>query len=217
MKNFDAVIFDMDGVIFDSEQATMNCWKEIAQQNGLENAEEVYLATLGTNMKKTREIVLSFYGQDFPFETCLRDFAKLYYERYGEGRLPMKPGVRELFRFLKENHKKIALASSTKRNTVIRQLRDADLFEFFDEIVTGDMVTRSKPAPDISLLACSRLGSEPEHTYVIEDSYSGIQAAHTGGLSPIMVPDLLPADDEMIRLCESVEDSLNDVILYLTQ
>ena len=217
MKNFDAVIFDMDGVIFDSERATMNCWKEIAQQHGLENAEEVYLATLGTNMKKTKEIVLSYYGQDFPFEACLRELAKLYFERYGEGRLPVKPGVRELFRFLKENHKKIALASSTKRSTVIRQLRDAGLLESFDEIITGDMVTRSKPDPDIFLLACSRVGSEPARTYVIEDSYHGIQAAHAGGFRPVMVPDLLPADDEMIRLCESVEDSLNDVILYLAQ
>ena len=136
----------------------------------------------------------------------------MYHEKYDGGRLPMKPGVVELLSYLKDNGKKIALASSTRRETVVNQLRWADIIDYFDVIISGDMVARSKPAPDIFLKACEELRVSPEKAYAIEDSYNGIRAAHAGGLRPIMVPDLLEADDEMRELSECVCKSLNDVI-----
>ena len=90
----------------------------------------------------------------------------------------------------------------------------AGLLEYFDGIVTGDMVTRSKPEPDIFLAACRLLGTAPERTYAVEDSYNGIRAAYAGGLRPVMVPDMLPATDEMRSLAEDVEDDLFGVIAY---
>lgn len=215
MKKFDAVVFDMDGVIFDSERATMECWMELARKYDLENIEEPYLACTGTTDEKTREIMLDEYGRDFPYDTYAKEASKMFHEKYDGGRLPIKNGVFDILEFLKQNNKKIALASSTRRQTVVNQLRDANLLDYFDEIVTGDMVSKSKPEPDIFLLACEKIGVDPANAYAIEDSYNGIRAAHRGKLRPIMVPDLLQADDEMKELSETVQDSLNDVVSYL--
>ena len=212
--NYEAVVFDMDGVIFDSERAVMNCWLELAQKYDIKDIEKPYFACVGTTMTRTKEIMLETYGEDFPYDEYARESSLMYHEKYDGGKLPMKPGVIELLSYLKEKGKKIALASSTRRETVTNQLRWAGIIDYFDVIICGDMVARSKPAPDIFLKACQELGVSPENTYAIEDSYNGIRAAHAGQLRPIMVPDLLEANDEMRGMAEYVCDNLNEVIDY---
>ena len=213
--NYEAVVFDMDGVIFDSERAVMNCWLELAQKYDIKDIEKPYFACVGTTMTRTREIMLETYGDDFPYDEYARESSLMYHEKYDGGKLPMKPGVIELLSYLKEKGKKIALASSTRRETVTNQLSWAGIIDYFDVIICGDMVAKSKPAPDIFLKACQELGVSPENTYAIEDSYNGIRAAHAGQLRPIMVPDLLEANDEMRGMAECVCDNLNEVIDYL--
>ena len=217
MKAFDAVVFDMDGVIFDSERALMACWKELSGKYGVRDIETAYLASVGTNTAKTREIMRSAYGEDFPYDEYAREASGLYHERYDGGRLPMKPGVRALLDFLMRNGKKLALASSTRKQTVVGQLRDAGILDYFQAVVTGDMVAKSKPEPDIFLRACEEIAVLPERAYAIEDSHNGIRAAHRGRLRPIMVPDLLPANEEMRSLSEAVLASLEEVLEYLSK
>lgn len=212
---YKAVVFDMDGVIFDSERAVMQCWKEVASRHNIPDIEKAILACTGTTMVRTREIMLNLYGADFPYDEYARESSAIFHSRYDGGRLPMKPGVKELLTFLKEHDKKIALASSTRQQVVTDELRDAGVIEYFDRIICGDMVSRSKPAPDIFLKACEELNVSPSDSYAIEDSYNGIRAAHAGGLHPIMVPDLLPADEEMQSLAEIVLPSLTSVMEYL--
>lgn len=212
---YKAVVFDMDGVIFDSERAVMQCWKEVASRHNIPNIEKAILACTGTTMVRTREIMLNLYGADFPYDEYARESSAIFHSRYDGGRLPMKPGVKELLTFLKKHDKKIALASSTRHQVVTDELRDAGIIEYFDRIICGDMVSRSKPAPDIFLKACEELNVSPSDSYAIEDSYNGIRAAHAGGLHPIMVPDLLPADEEMQSLAEIVLPSLTSVMEYL--
>lgn len=212
---YKAVVFDMDGVIFDSERAVMQCWKEVASRHNIPNIEKAILACTGTTMVRTREIMLNLYGADFPYDEYAKESSAIFHSRYDGGRLPMKPGVKELLMFLKERGKKIALASSTRQQVVTDELRDAGIIEYFDRIICGDMVSRSKPAPDIFLKACEELNVSPSDSYAIEDSYNGIRAAHAGGLHPIMVPDLLPADEEMQSLAEIVLPSLTSVMEYL--
>ena len=212
---YKAVVFDMDGVIFDSERAVMQCWKEVASRHNIPDIEKAILACTGTTMVRTREIMLNLYGADFPYDEYARESSAIFHSRYDGGRLPMKPGVKELLTFLKEHDKKIALASSTRQQVVTDKLRDAGIIEYFDRIICGDMVSRSKPAPDIFLKACEELNISPSDSYAIEDSYNGIRAAHAGGLHPIMVPDLLPADEEMQSLAEIVLPSLTSVMEYL--
>ncbi len=212
---YKAVVFDMDGVIFDSERAVMQCWKEVASRHNIPDIEKAILACTGTTMVRTREIMLNLYGADFPYDEYARESSVIFHSRYDGGRLPMKPGVKELLTFLKEHDKKIALASSTRQQVVTDELRDAGIIEYFDRIICGDMVSRSKPAPDIFLKACEELNISPSDSYAIEDSYNGIRAAHAADLHPIMVPDLLPADEEMQSLAEIVLPNLTSVKEYL--
>ena len=96
------------------------------------------------------------------------------------------------------------------------QIRDAGLDSFFDVIVGGDTIKRSKPEPDIFLAAAEKLGAEPSETYVIEDSFNGIRAAHAGGFIPVMVPDMLSPDDDIKALTAYIADDLFDVMKYLS-
>ena len=215
MKDYKAVVFDMDGVIFDSERAIMGCWIELADKYRLKDIEKAFLSCTGTTASRTREIMLETYGDDFPYDEYAKESSRMFHERYDNGKLPIKSGVFEILEFLKNSGKKIALASSTRKESVINELRDAGLIDYFDEIVTGDMVSNSKPAPDIFLKAVETLGIKAEDAYAIEDSYNGIKSAFRGNLRPIMVPDLLPPNDEMTQMSEIILLSLNDVITYL--
>lgn len=214
MKDFDAVVFDMDGLIFDSERAGYECWKEVLASYGFREIDALYNACIGCSRVRTERLVREAFGEDFPFEAFIREVFVIYTARYGGGKMPLKTGAREILIRLKELGKKTALASSSEQETVLGLLGAAGLLEYFDGIVTGDMVTRSKPEPDIFLAACRLLGTAPERTYAVEDSYNGIRAAHAGGLRPVMVPDMLPATDEMRSLAEDVEDDLFGVIAY---
>ena len=215
MKDYKAVVFDMDGVIFDSERAIMGCWIELADKYRLKDIEKAFLSCTGTTATRTREIMLETYGDDFPYDEYAKESSRMFHERYDNGKLPIKSGVFEILEFLKNSGKKIALASSTRKESVINELRDAGLIDYFDEIVTGDMVSNSKPAPDIFLKAVETLGIKAEDAYAIEDSYNGIKSAFRGNLRPIMVPDLLSPNDEMTQMSEIILPSLNDVITYL--
>ena len=117
--------------------------------------------------------------------------------------------------YLKQNQKKIALASSTRSQVVIAELRDAKIFHFFDQVICGDMVEKSKPEPDIFLKACEKLLVEPGKAYAIEDSYNGIRAAYRAGLRAIMVPDMAEPTDEMEKCTEVILPSLLEVKAYL--
>ena len=215
MKDYDAVVFDMDGVIFDSERAVINCWKIIADKYEIPDIEESCIKCTGTTEKKTREIMLDRYGDDFPYDEYKKEASRIYHEKYDDGRLPVKKGVKDILEYLKSHNKKIALASSTRRQVVVQELKDAGFLDYFDELVCGDMVSRSKPEPDIFLKACEVLGVDPTKSYAIEDSYNGIRAAYAGKLMPIMVPDILQADDEMKNLADVILPDLNSVIEYL--
>lgn len=211
VKSFDAVIFDMDGVIFDSERLVILCWQVVAEKYGIENIEEACRECLGLNREATKEKMLIRYGADFPYDEYKREMSDLFHRRYSGGRLPLKAGAIELLTYLKEQGIAVALASSTRSEIVLAELRDGGILPFFDKVICGDMVKRSKPAPDIFLKACEELQVKPERAYAIEDSYNGIRAAHSGGLRPIMVPDLAEPTEEMRELAEMILPDLVEV------
>lgn len=212
-----AVVFDMDGIIFDSERLIIECWKVVAEKYDIADIEEICNKCLGVNSVETKEIFLQYYGQDFPYDDYKGEMAKLYHENYDGGRLPMKTGVVELLDYLKENNVPVALASSTHSQVVKQQLQDAGIAAYFQVIIGGDMVKRSKPQPDIFLKACEELGVAPEDAFAIEDSYNGIRAAAAGQLCPLMVPDLMPPTEEMEKLSEGIFETLLDVKEYFAR
>lgn len=210
-----AVVFDMDGVIFDSEVLVIETWEEIARLHGISDVKKVCLRCLGTNAQTSKKIFLDAYGPDFPYDEYKKEMSALFHERAAGGKLPQKTGIKEILSFLKDHHIKTAVASSTRKEVVRRELEEGGLLPWFDKIICGDMVSRSKPAPDIFLKACEVLGVSPSEAFAIEDSYNGIRAADSAGMRPIMVPDLAPPTKEMETLAECVLPSLMEVIEYI--
>lgn len=212
-----AVIFDMDGVLFDTEAVCMQAWMDVAKKWGLPDMEEVFPQCIGLNANDSRQIVFQAYGEHFDYP-LFRKHAAAWFQAYVEKNgLPVKPGVREILEWLKESDYAVGLASSTREKDVRSHLADTGLLDYFSVITTGDMVEHSKPRPDIYLLACERLGVEPEQTYAIEDSPNGIRSAHRAGMCPIMVPDMIAPDEEMRRLSCVILEDLTQALAFLRE
>ena len=163
----------------------------------------------------SKGVFLKHYGEDFPYEEYKAEMAEVFFSHASGGKLAKKPGVEELLKYLKMRGFKIGLASSTREVLVRSEISDGGLLGYFDQIIGGEMVERSKPEPDIFLEACRRLGARPENCYVIEDSHNGIRAAYAAGMHPIMVPDLMEVTEEMKELAEEIFESLYEVVEFL--
>ena len=215
MKNYEGVIFDMDGVIFDSERAMMDCWLEIGKKYNIHDLDKAFLLCTGVNIEKTKEIILDYYGNDFPYDKYNEEGTKLFFSKYSDYKLPLKRGVFDLLDYLKDNNKKIALASSTPSYLVKKELEAQGLIDYFDVIITGDMVDKSKPEPDIYLKAIEKLKIDDDKLYAIEDSFNGVRSATSANLKTIMIPNLKSPDDEMKNKAKIILRDLFDVINYL--
>lgn len=212
---YQAVVFDMDGVIFDTERLVIEFWKEVAKKHNIPNVEHTCIQCLGTNRVRTREIFMENYGADFPFDPYRAEVTELFNTHYKGVPLPTKPGVRELLSYLQEQDIKVGLASSTAQHLVRDEIGTAGLLPYFQTLVCGDMVEHSKPAPDIFLKACEILNADPTKSIAIEDSFNGIRSAHCAGMTPIMVPDQVQPTDEIRALAFHVMPSLLDVLNWL--
>lgn len=201
-------IFDMDGVIFDSERLYIDCCVEVAAKLGMENIVETCLRCIGVTTNVTESILLETYHDPSLVARFRETTIRLFREKYRAGQLGMKPGVVELLSGLKSVGTRTAIASSTKTEIVQRELAEARILYFFDAIVGGDQVQRSKPHPDIFLKAAERIGAKPADCIVIEDSYNGIRAAKAAGMTAIMVPDQLEPNEEMKALADAIVPSL---------
>lgn len=211
MKDCKAVVFDMDGVIFDSERLVLLCWEKVAERHHIEGITEVMTACIGTTKVRTEEIVSDHYGEDFPYDAFSKEASALFHEIADRDGLPVKRGVRELLDYLHEQEIPLAVASSTRLEVVSQELKQAGLYEYFQIVMGGDQLRRSKPEPDIYLMACDKLGTKPAQAYAIEDSYNGIRSAYSAGMKPIMVPDILPPTEEMRVKSVAVLDDLLQV------
>lgn len=203
-----AVIFDMDGVIFDSERMVLVCWERLAEKYHLSRMREAYMPCIGVNDARMKEIMKEFYGRDFPHDAFREEASALFHEMVRQEGLPVKKGVRELLAYLTKRNIPVGLASSTRLALVTEELTAAGLYEYFQAVTGGDQLKRSKPNPDIYLMACEKLGVRPEETYAVEDSYNGIRAAYSAGMMPVMVPDLLQPTEEMYEKSVAVLEDL---------
>lgn len=214
MMKAKTVIFDMDGVIFDSENLVLDCWEKIGEKYKIPNIRDVFMKCIGTNKVKTKEIVCDYYGPSFDYDKIAKESSLLFHEYVDANGLPVKKGVRELLAYLKDAGFAIGLASSTRLAVVEEELKQAGLYDFFQVIVGGDQLRKSKPSPDIYLMACEKMGVAPGNAYAIEDSHNGIRAAYLAGMMPIMVPDLLEATEEMKEKSIAVLGDLLKVMQY---
>ena len=209
-----AVVFDMDGVLFDTERIGVQCWTEAAEPTGLQNAREIARMCIGRTIPGTKEVFMeeaAKQGVALDFEKLHEDCARLILEKEERDGLPVKPGVHEILEYLYERKIPVALATSSKKDIVLSHLEKTGITKYFRKIVTGDMVSHGKPAPDIYIKACEELEAAPENVIAIEDSSNGIRSASAAGLHPIMVPDQLQPTEEILLLAETKCDSLLEV------
>lgn len=212
-----AVIFDLDGVIIDSEKLSMECWQKVAKKHNFNNIEEAVYSCIGYTYEDAKKQMQKIYGDSFDFDGLKKEKTRLYKQLCDDNKLLLKPGVITLLTFLKENHILVGLATSSVTSTVNKILCDYGLTDFFDTAVCGDMVERGKPAPDVYLDACDRLEYRPEECLAIEDSYNGILAAKCAGMKVIMVPDLLGPEILDEKTATIVKSNLMDVKEYLSE
>lgn len=203
-------IFDMDGLLFDTERMYRDSWKQSAQQFGLVHNPDFPRTVCGSSGAHMREIILQYYPQ--VDANAFADDCILRVERELETHVPEKTGVRDILQYFKQHGVRVAVASSSKRATVLHNLKQADILSYFDAVVSGDQVTHGKPAPDIFLLAAQQIGCEPENCYVFEDGTNGIRAGVAAGCTTIMIPDLTPPNAQLEQLCAGIYPSLSDAM-----
>lgn len=210
-----AVIFDMDGLMINSEVLTFECYQAVLKKMGYTISREFYVTLLGKNVAWGKARFQEEYGEDFPFDKVIKDVHAMMADRFQTEGIPLKPGLVELVTYLKENNYKTIVATSSNRARVDTILSHANLTQYFDDSICGDEVTQSKPNPEIFVKACGKLGVNTDEAIVLEDSEAGIQAAHSGNIKVICVPDMKYPEPEFVAKTTKIVNSLHDVIDYV--
>ncbi|MGL5316645.1 MAG: HAD family hydrolase [Peptostreptococcaceae bacterium] len=216
MKNIEAAIFDMDGLIFDTERIYFETWSKVFKKYGYKMTKEVYASVMGTGRDNVKKVFIENYGANLPIDIMYKEKDEELNKIIKKGKIPLKKGVNEILDYLKEKGYKIALATSAKRERAAKHLVEAKIKDKFDVIVCGDEVSKSKPHPEIFMTAADKLGiNNYKNCIVLEDSKAGIQAAFDGGMIPINIPDLKEVDDEIRSNSHKICNNLLQVIDYL--
>lgn len=212
-----AVLFDMDGLVLDTEKLYTRFWQEAACACGYPMTKEQALGMRSLNRGAGLAKMQSYFGPDVDYDFIRQKRIELmdaFVEKEG---VTLKPGIHELLAFLKERGIKTAIATSSPMERTVLYLTSVGLQNSFDELVSGYMVERGKPEPDIYLYAAEKLGVKPEECMVLEDSPAGILAAHRAGCMPVMIPDQDEPDEETRKLLHAKADSLAAVIALLIE
>lgn len=209
------VIFDMDGLMLDTESLAIPAWLKAGTTYGYPITEEHVAHTFGFSVKSMQEYFISLFGDEFPFEETLqirKDYVNDWIDEHG---VPFKTGLLQLLPFLKNSGYKIAVATSCDLERVTRYFHQGGIMDYFDSIVTGEMVPRSKPHPDIFLKASENLGLDPSVCLGLEDSPAGLESIFRAGMTAVMIPDKIPYSDALKPFTSIVLNDLSEVISYL--
>ncbi len=214
-SRFKAAIFDVDGLMLDTEIISYHGWKQACDEYGYTLDDETYHKLIGLIVPDMKPIFEEAFGPGFPLQEADRKRLKYmddYFERFGVG---FKPGLQELLDFIDKYDLKKAVATSASRESAMKKLVTGRLVNKFDVIVTGDDVSRGKPAPDIFLAAAEKLNIQPQQGLVFEDSENGVLAAHNANMPVIMVPDVKKPTKQVRALALKVFEDLEKVKPFL--
>lgn len=214
-KNITALIFDMDGLIFDSERVVQRSWNRAGEVLGIPEMGEHIYHTIGFNVVRREAYFRTAISKDFPMERFNELTRAFFRETVAAEGLAMKPGVKELLSYAKEKGYRLAVASSSRREHAVDLLTKAGVYDYFDGSVFGDMVKNAKPDPEIYRTACEVIGAAPEETVALEDAPAGVRSAAGAGLRAIMIPDLVQPDEETMKDVWKKYDTLLDVLALL--
>jgi HAD superfamily hydrolase (TIGR01509 family) len=210
LSSIDAVIFDMDGLIFDTERPIRRVMLDAAIAVGFEMSEAFYQTMIGVPAAECDALVTAHFGSAFPLE-AFNEARRSGIARALDAGVSIKPGAAELIRELFGRDMPLGLATSSGRDYTEHHLGLANLRRFFTVVATRTDVSRGKPYPDLFLKAAGDLQVAPQRCLVLEDSHNGVRAAHAAGCLPIMVPDLLEPTVEMRGLCVAIARDLHEV------
>jgi len=208
----DAVLFDMDGLVLDTEKLYTRFWMEAANALGYPMTFEQGLGMRSLNRTYGAAKLKSYFGEEIDYDEVRNKRIELmdaFVEKEG---VYLKPGIHELLEYLKDKQIKTAIATSSPIERTIKYLSSVKMEQSFDEIISGYMVEKGKPEPDIFLYAAKKLGVKPENCMVLEDSPAGILAAYRAGCIPVMVPDQDEPDEETKKLLFEKACNLQAVI-----
>ena len=210
-KKVEAVIFDLDGTLTDTEKYYQTAWPKALEYFGytMEKDRPLELRSLGRPFAPAQ--FKEWYGEDFDYMK-VREYRKsLVEEMIKENGIPLKSGAKEILTWLREKGILTCIATANDYERTERYLKKIGLFEYFDKIICANMVEKGKPAPDIYAYACKQLGLSPDKTFAVEDSPNGVTSAYRAGCNVIMVPDLTQPDAELNKMLYKKIDSLIDI------
>lgn len=210
---FQAVIFDMDGLLMDSERVGLEIMPQCGLLQGYDIPAAMVRETIGSNRQSSSDFYHRFYP-DLDADRLFSDFKAAMCDLAKEGKIPLKAGARGLLDAVKARHIPMAVASSSGESTIRVYLESAGILSYFSQIVTGSGLP-SKPAPDVFLKTAAALHIPPEKCLVLEDSIHGVQAGRAAGMTVVMIPDMIPYTEDLKPYCDHVLPDLSAVIPLL--
>ena len=214
MKRFEAIVFDMDGLLLDSERIVLDAFLLVCEHFELGDRTELLKQCIGTNRDYTRARMTEAFGSGVDFNEFQIMWTLKHEEIVGDDAMPLMDGARELLDLIQQLDIPRAVATSTRSAQALDRLEKADLLHYFEFVVGGDQVTNSKPDPEIYLAATQKLGCNPTSCLAFEDSENGVRAALGAGLRVIQVPDLVAPSANVRALGHTILASLRDVPGY---
>lgn len=207
------IIFDMDGLMFDTEKMWLESFIEAGKEIDYDLTSELHNKIMGTNKESQIRILKEVLGDDFPYEKFYdihRNFMNQITEKYG---VEPKQGLEELLNYLVKNNYTLAIASSNSERVILNNLKTNNIDpNIFSVIVNGNMIEKGKPSPDIFLKTCELLRVNPQNVIVLEDSNNGIKAAYDAGCMPVLIPDLNIITEETKNMAKYICNDLHEII-----
>lgn len=212
MSKVELVIFDMDGLIFDTEILSYNAWLKAAEERSINHTMELHHKLLGKNSKTIRSILTEQLGDEILANDYADAKAREYLAIINNEKVNVKAGLHELLKYLKDNNIKRAVATSSRRDIAYKLLKGSNIFDEFNYVLCGDEVTNSKPDPEIFLNVAKKFDIPSENCIVLEDSEAGILAAHRANMRGIVIPDMKDPNEETLNIAYKKLENLEQVI-----
>ena len=211
MKKWEAVIFDMDGTLFDTETISMKAWKRVGEKLHHPTRDTFILSLIGRTRKDQQVIFDTYMPKGWPQEEACRLHTLYKKEEKQQNGVPLMGDVKGLLEIVKNKGYRIAMATSASAEDVEFNLHHAGIAPYFEIIVNEEMISQGKPAPDVYLKTAEKLGVQPQKCLVVEDSLNGVRSAYRANTTVVMIPDKVPPTKEIETMCDYILNSLDEL------